>query len=103
MIQSLDRPQLGIELDLPEELIVLQQSFTGKYACFTLDGVLGLACFVTRDAAEKFHAAYPESVKLSFLMVSFDEAREIAKARPDPVKSLVVMDAPAGPVIHFVK
>lgn len=102
MSQVLDLPLLGLQETLPDSLYVLHHPSSNRYGCFCHDGVHGLACFSTEGGAFRF----AEWIDLSGMMtveVSFDEAREVAKDRPLPVVSLMLLDSLNDPVIHYVR
>jgi len=65
-------------------------------------GVHGLACFSTDLTASRFaNDIGLEGMRID--QVSFDEAREIAKSRPLPVTSLMLVDSMDNPKIHFIR
>lgn len=103
MNETLELPLLaGLDEDFPEVLFVLHHPSTGRYGCFCHEGVHGLACFTTEQSAFRF----AEWIDLSGMMteeVSFDEAREVAKSRPLPVVSLMLLDSLSDPRIHYVR
>ncbi len=102
MYQLLDLPLLGMEETFPEDLFVLHHPATDRYGCFCHEGVHGLACFTQEAAAFRF----AEWIDLSGMVtreVTFDEARDVAKARPMPVVSLMLLDRLYDPQIHFVR
>jgi hypothetical protein len=102
MSQTLTIPLMGLEETMPEDLFVLHHPASDRYGCFHHEGVHGLACFSSESGAFRF----AEWIDLSGMMtreVSFDEAREIAKARPLPVVSLMLLDSLQNPQIHYVR
>ncbi len=102
MTQALDLPLLGLETDFPETLFLLFHPASQKYGCYCHDGVHGLASFSSEQGAFRF----AEHIDLSGMMtleVSFDEARDIAKARPMPIISLMLLDDIDDPKIHYVR
>ena len=102
MIQTLDLSLLGLDVSFPDELFVLHHPASDRYGCFHHDGIHGLACFSSESGAFRF----AEWIDLSGMMtrtVSFEEAREIAKARPLPVVSLMLLDSLQNPQIHYVR
>ncbi len=102
MVETQLQPVLGIEETFPDRLYLLYHPTTQKYGCYRYEGIDGLACFSTESAAFRF----AEWIDLSGLVtceVDFDEAREIAKARPLPVVSLMLLDSLQSPRIHFVR
>lgn len=102
MNSTLELPILGIESDFPEVLFVLHHNATGKYGCYCHDQIHGLACFTNEPAAFRF-AEFIDLSGIATVEVSFDEAREIAKSRPLPIVSLMLLDQITDPKIHFVR
>ncbi|MBX7134321.1 MAG: hypothetical protein K1X67_16735 [Fimbriimonadaceae bacterium] len=102
MTQTLDLPLLGITESFPDTLFLLAHPSTGKYGCYCHQGVHGLACFTTEGGAFRF-AEFIDLSGMASLEVSFDEARDIAKDRPLPVVSLMLLDKIDDPVIHYVR
>ncbi|MBV6457397.1 MAG: hypothetical protein HONBIEJF_00505 [Fimbriimonadaceae bacterium] len=102
MTSTLELPLLGLETEFPESLFLLAHPSSGKYGCYCHEGIHGLACFSTEGAAFRF----AEWIDLSGMMteeVTFDEARDIAKGRPMPIVSLMLLDSLQSPKIHFVR
>lgn len=98
----MDCPVSGLDDVFPDTLYVLRHPPTNKYGCYCHDGVHGLACFSTEERAFRF----AKEIDLSGMTceeVAFDQAREIAKERPMPVVSLMLLDDLNEPVIHFVR
>lgn len=102
MTQTLDLPLLGITESFPDRLFLLTHPSTGKFGCYCHQGVHGLACFSTEGGAFRF-AEFIDLSGMSSMEVSFDEARDIAKDRPMPVVSLMLLDKIDDPVIHYVR
>lgn len=102
MNQLLDCPVLGLEDIFPDRLFVLKHSPSGKYGCYCHEGVHGLASFSTSMGANAF-AAEIDLAHMSVEEVSFDEARQIAKDRPMPIISLMLLDDLFDPKIHYVR
>jgi len=98
----LDCPVLGLDNDFPRTLFILKHEPSGKFGCYSHDGVHGLACFSTEDGAQVF-GSFIELPGMSALEVSFDEAREIAQARPMPIVSIMLLDDMDDPQIHYVR
>lgn len=102
MNQTLDLPILELIDSFPERLFLLHHPSSGKYGCYCHNNVHGLACFSNEGNAFRF----AEWINLSGMMsveVDFDEAREIAKQRPMPVISLMLLDRLDDPKIHYVR
>lgn len=102
MVEILEAPLLGLEDTFPDLVHVLHHPLSDKYGCYCHDGVHGLACFSSEASAVRFS----EHIELTGIIVrpvSFDEAREIAKARPMPVVALMLLDSFEDPLIHYVR
>ncbi len=102
MSQVLDCPILGLETNFPERLHIVRHVPTNKYGCYCFDGTHGLACFSSAEGASQFG----QWIDIGGMMpeeVSFDEAREIAKDRPMPIVSLMLLDNMDSPEIHFIR
>jgi hypothetical protein len=102
MNQVLDCPVLGLTDEFPQQLFVLRHPPSQKYGCYCHQGVHGLACFTDEASAFRF----AEWIDLSGMVtedVSFDQAREIAKDRPMPIVSLMLLDDIRQPVIHYIR
>lgn len=102
MSQTLTLPLIGLDQDFPDNVFVLHHPASDRYGCFCHEGVHGLACFTNEGGAFRF----AEWIDLSGMMtreLSFDEAREIAKSRPMPVVSLMLLDTLDDPKIHYVR
>jgi hypothetical protein len=102
MTHILDLPLLGLDETFPDTLFVLHHPSSGRYGCFCHDGVHGLACFSTESGAVRF-GEWIDLSGMSTVELSFDEAREIAKQRPMPVVSMMLLDHMNDPKIHFVR
>ncbi|MBS1706219.1 MAG: hypothetical protein JST40_10120 [Armatimonadetes bacterium] len=102
MTQALELPLLGLETDFPETLFLLFHPSSQKYGCFCHDGIHGLACFSNEQSAFRF-AEWIDLSGMMTLEVDFDEAREVAKARPMPIISLMLLDNLNDPKIHYVR
>ncbi len=102
MNATLDCPVLGLETKFPSRLYILQHEPSGKYGCFCANEIHGLACFSDETSATDF-ADMIGLENMTNHHVSFDEAREVAKGRPLPVVSLMLLDDISSPEIHFVR
>lgn len=102
MADTLLQPILGLDNEFPETLYVLHHPATAKYGCYCHDGIHGLACFSSEGHAFRF-AEWIELSGMQCLEVAFDEARQIAKNRPLPVVSLMLLDNMDNPMIHFIR
>ncbi|MCB0824574.1 MAG: hypothetical protein KDC26_00135 [Armatimonadetes bacterium] len=102
MNQLLDCPILGLDNDFPTRVFVIKHMPSNKFGCYCFDGIHGLACFSTEAQALEF-AEWIQLTGMSAAEVSFDEAREIAKERPMPIVSLMLLDDLDDPVIHYVR
>lgn len=95
-------PVFGLDQEFPEELFVLHHTSTRRYGCYCHQNVHGLACFSSQEGAARF-GQFIELAGLQIVELSFDEAREVAKDRPMPVTSLMLLDNMSDPMIHFVR
>lgn len=102
MNQVLDCPVFGLDVDFPDSVFIVKHSPTSKYGCYCYDGVHGLACFSTEGGASLF-AQWIDMTGMQSEKVSFDEAREVAKDRPMPIVSLMLLDDMDEPKIHYVR
>ncbi len=98
----LDDPILGLDETFPDEVHVLHHPATGRYGCFCHQGIHGLACFSTANAAFQF-AEWIDLGGMQTQTLSFDEAREVAKDRPLPVIAIMLLDQIESPKIHYVR
>jgi len=102
MSQTLSLPLIGLDETFPESVFVLHHPASNRYGCFCHEGVHGLACFSSEGGAFRF----AEWIDLSGMMtkeLTFDEARDVAKERPLPVVSLMLLDNLNNPQIHYVR
>lgn len=95
-------PLLGLDNEFPDSVFVLHHPSSGKYGCYCHEGVHGLACFSTEGHAFRF-AEWIDLVGMTCQELSFDEAREVAKARPLPIVALMLLDRMDDPKIHYVR
>jgi hypothetical protein len=102
MTDTLSLPLFGLESEFPDTLYLLFHPSTQKYGCYCHDGVHGLASFSSEASAFRF-AEWIDLSGMSCSEVSFDEAREVAKARPMPIVSLMLLDDMREPKIHYVR
>jgi hypothetical protein len=102
MEQTITQPLLGLGNEFPDQVFLVHHKPSGKYGCYVYQGVHGLACFSSEDSAFRF-AEWLDLNGIASMEVSFDEAREVAKDRPLPVVSLMLLDNLNDPVIHFVR
>lgn len=102
MTQALSLPLLGLDQDIPDRIHVLHHPGTGRYGCYCHKKVHGLACFSSEGQAIRF-AEWIDLSGMTTRELSFDQAREVAKARPLPVVSLMLLDHLDSPVIHYVR
>ena len=102
MTDTLSCPFLELISYFPQNLFVLKHPPSGKFGCYCHKGVHGLAVFSSESGAERF-AEWIDLGGMECLDVSFDEAREIAQARPLPIVSLMLLDDLSDPEIHFVR
>jgi hypothetical protein len=102
MNQTLDLPICGLEETFPDNVFLLAHPSTGRYGCYCHDGVHGLAAFSTEAGAFRF-AEFIDLSGMATVELPFDEAREVAKERPLPVVSLMLLDRMDDPKIHYVR
>ncbi len=102
MSQTLQCPFLEIEDSFPEVLYVLKHPPSGKFGCYCHLGVHGLACFSSEAGAFRF-GEWIDLCGMSCIEVTFEEARDIAKARPMPIISLMLLDNLVDPQIHYIR
>lgn len=86
----------------PETVWLLHHPGSGKYGCYCFKQVHGVACFSTEAGAFRF-AEHIDLGGMVGVQMSFDEARDIAKSRPLPIVSLMLLDSLVNPKIHYVK
>ena len=101
-LQTRECPVLGLETEFPSTLYILKHEPSGKFGCYSHDGVHGLACFSTEAGACEF-GSYIELPGMLALEVSFDEARRVAQERPMPIVSIMLLDDMDSPQIHYVR
>lgn len=102
MNQTLTLPILGLDNEFPDQVWLLKHPASGKYACYNHHGVHGLACFSDEAGAVRF-GEFIDLAGMATEEVGFDDAREVAKARPMPVVSLMLLDDMSEPKIHYVR
>lgn len=94
-------PFLELDLNWPNDVFVVEELGTGRYLCKLVDGEFGVSCFETAFRAERIVAEDLRPLKIH--PVSFEEARAIAKARPDPVVGVVFIPELGAPRLLYVK
>ena len=102
MTRSLDLARLIEDMDFPSIVFLVAHPGSGRYGCYCHQGVYGVACFSSEKNAGTFAQRFADE-GMSIERFTFDEARVIAKERPLPVVSLMLMDDPENPRIHFVR
>jgi hypothetical protein len=102
MYKLLDLPVLGLDKAFPDVMYVLFHEGSARYGCFCHDGIHGLACFSSENAAFRF-AEWIDLSGMATREVTFDEARGVAKDRPMPVVALMLLDELDNPKIHYVR
>ena len=102
MTLTLELTSLGLDATFPDDLYVLHHPSSDRYGCFCHEGVHGLACFSSESGAFRF-AEWIDLSGMTTRQVSFDEAREVAKQRPMPVVSVMLLDELDRPQIHYVR
>jgi len=96
------QPILGLDTEFPSDVYLLSHPSSGKFGCYCHNGIHGLACFSTESAAFRF-AEWIDLSGMTTVECSFDEAREVAKDRPMPIVSLMLLDKIDDPKIHFIR
>ena len=102
MVETFTEALLGLEDNFPDQLFLLFHPASSKYGCYCHEGVHGLACFTSESCAFRF-AEWIDLSGMCCIEVSFDEARQIAKDRPLPIVSLMLLDSLNEPKIHYVR
>jgi len=102
MTRSLDLARLIEDMDFPSFVFLVAHPDSGRYGCYCHQGVYGVACFSKEAKAAEFSDRFSDQ-GMSIERFTFDEARDIAKERPLPVVSLMLLDDPENPRIHFVR
>lgn len=102
MTQTLNLSLLGLDQEWPDTLFVLKHEASGRFGCYCHLGVHGLAVFSQHSGAVNF-AEFIQLDGMAIESVNFDEAREIAKARPMPVVSVMLVDDLSAPIIHYIR
>ncbi len=102
MVETIACPIADLGLEFPASVYVLYHAATQKYGCYCVQSVHGLACFSTETNAYRF-LEWLDLSGMTAMEVTFDEAREIAKDRPEFVVSLMLLDDMQNPVIHYVR
>ncbi len=111
MTQLLDSPLIAslLESDFPEELyLIALDRRPDKHLCLRAenvpgyDVVHGVGCAKSAEDAAKMAAFY--QFPGSPVCVPFEEARAMAKMKPDPVVGLLLEDGEGNCIaFHFVK
>ncbi len=102
MNQTLELLLTELEDGFPDTLHVIYHQPTDKYGCYCFNNIYGLACFTDEIGAYRF-CEHLDLDGMQVLTVNFDEAREIAKARPMPIVSMMLMDSTSNPKIHYIR
>ena len=102
MSNTLTQNLLGLDISFPDNIWVLFHEQSNRYGCYNHKGENGLACFTEESGAFRF-SEFVDMSGMSTKMVTFEEARQIAKARPLPVIALMLLDDVNNPQIHYVK
>src|SRR5580765_1755693 len=87
----LELPLLGLDVEFPDKVYVNHHVPSDRYGCYFHEGVHGLACFSTEAGAVRF-SEWIGLGGMKTVELTFDEAREVAKDRPMPVVSLMLLD-----------
>lgn len=95
-------PTLGLDFDWPETLYIVRDMDSNRCGCYCFNGISGLATFSSLESVQ--HYADQSTIKaMCYQRLTFDQAREVAKKRPLPVVSMMLLDDLENPVIHFVR
>lgn len=93
--------------EFPPHIWIIHYREAKKYACFEHFGINGLAAFSDEADAEYFACSIAEAhcltSGLDIRQVTFEEARIVAKGRPLPIVSLILLDDFNDPLVHWVK
>jgi hypothetical protein len=92
---------LGLD-DIPDNLYMLQHMYKPIHGLYAFEGVHGLAVFSTMTNAEIF----VDKIGIDSMLVkdvTFDDAREIVKTKPQPINTVMLVDNLDDPVIHWVR
>ena len=93
--------QLGCGHDFPDILYILKHPPSGKYGCYCHQGVHGLAVFSSETAALRF-AEWIDLDDMICPEVTFNQAIDVAKARPHPIVCIILLDSMNDPKIFYV-
>jgi len=86
----------------PSELVMIHSPSDKKHICYFTNNIHGVAVFSSEIYAQKFLNGVTYSVPLEFIKVSFDEAREIAKAKKYPIVAIHLLDDMTKPLTHYI-
>ncbi len=111
MAQLFESPLIAslLESDFPDELwLITLDRNANKHLCLRAenvpgyDVVHGVACAKSQEDAQKIAAYY--HFPGDTVCLSFEEARELAKTKPDPIAGLLLEDGEGNCIaFHFVK
>lgn len=96
----------------PENLVIVNLYELKKHLSFSFQDIKGLAVFSTEGIAIRF-IKYLEDIsskspspfsfpEYKLEIVTFDEARDIAKSKGAPIVALLLLDNIDNPVIHYI-
>ena len=88
--------------DWPPELIVISVPSINKHYCYAYGGVHGLAVFSNEAFATRFMEFVTGISPVQYDIVSFDEARDIAKSKGGVIVALHLLDNIDDPKTHYV-
>ena len=94
---------LGIGNDFPHEVYV-GRTPSNSYLIYCYGGMHGLACFSKPQNLTKFVDKFCPLIYCKPELVTFDDARDIAKSRPvENLVCLLLLDDINDPKIHYIK
>lgn len=99
-------PVLGLGDEWPDSVVLLAEVGGARHVCYYVEreDTHGVMCFRSVGAAQMQAAAFaPGHPAFAPVEMSFDDAREVAKAKGNPVRALILYDPPAEPVVHYVR
>ena len=101
MIQTIEETFLSLDIDFPEKIWLLELG--SKHMCYLHDGVNGLSCFENKESAEFYQKEKKNDFPgLKISQYTFDEARDIAKSKPQ-IQCLFLQDDINNIRIHYVR
>lgn len=86
----------------PKQVWVVEYS-SGEHGVMRINDLHGLVAFRKKDQAVSFtkYVLNPPSRVWKAVKMSFDDARELAKSKPNPISALILSGD--SPLVHYVK